>query len=194
MSQNSICEPKFWGGSLFQNFWPKSKVTCWGIPKNIKKSGVFGQKPAFLEPSKIWPNFFQKMTSFCFCSHSVNFCPISFRKDSLEAERQIPSGPLKQKNLRSTENWGQTSEHKTFRAPYLFSGPLIFFLSEDKKYPDDILDMDIGQKIWEMLLRVTQKCNLMIFFPGFHQKKLENWYISKKLKSKSCLWLIFMFA
>ena len=58
----------------------------------------------------------------------------------------------------------------------------------------DILDMDIGQKIWEMLLRVTQNCNLMIFFPGFHQKKLENWSISKKLKSKSCLELIFMFA
>ena len=123
----SICEPKFWGGSLFQNFWPKSKVTSWGIPKNIKKSGVFGQKPAFLEPSIILPIFFSKMTSFCFCSHSVNFCPISFRKDSLEAERQMPIGPLKQKNLRSTENWGQHPEHETFRALYLFSGPLGFF-------------------------------------------------------------------
>ena len=78
--------------------------------------------------------------------------------------------PLKQKNLRSTENWGQTSEHETFKAPYLFSGPLRFFSSEDKKIPDDILDMDIGQKIWEMLLRVTQKCNLMIFFLDFNRK------------------------
>ena len=133
----------------------------------MNKSGVFGQKPAFLEPSKIWQKFFQKMTSFCFCCHSVNFCPIFFQKDSLERERQGVFGPPKQKSLRSTENWGQPPEHETFRAQYLFSCPLGFFSSEDKKNPDNVLDIDIGQKIWEMLLKVTQNCNLMIFFPGF---------------------------
>ena len=112
LGQNSICKHKLFGGSLFQIFWPKSEVSYWGIPKNIKKGGVFGQK----------------MTSFCFCSHSANFCPIFFWRGSLNGtERQGLFGPLKQKNLRSTENWGQHPEHETFRALYLFSGPLGFF-------------------------------------------------------------------
>ena len=97
-------------GVTFSNFLAKKWSILLG--KNIQKSGVFGQK----------------MTSFCFCSHSANFCPIFFWRGSLNGTgRQGLFGPLKQKNLRSTENWGQHPEHETFRALYLFSGPLGFF-------------------------------------------------------------------
>ena len=49
LAQYSILgQPFFWGG----NFLPKISKTHIGVPKNIKKSCVFGQKPAFFEPSK----------------------------------------------------------------------------------------------------------------------------------------------
>ena len=60
-----------------------------------------------------------------------------------------------------------------------FMPPRIFFFRRQKN-PDNVLDIDIGQKIWKMLLKVTQNCNFMIFFPGFHQKNLKNWSKSKK--------------
>ena len=66
MSQYSILVQQiFWGG----HFLSKIIRTYQGVSPHVKKSGVFGQKPAFLEPSIILrlvtANYDQNMT-ICF--------------------------------------------------------------------------------------------------------------------------------
>ena len=65
-SQYSILGQQiFWGG----HFLSKIIRTYQGVSPHVKKSGVFGQKPAFLEPSIILrlvtANYDQNMT-ICF--------------------------------------------------------------------------------------------------------------------------------
>ena len=67
-----------------------------GFPsKNIityKKKIVFGQKPAFLEPSKISWNFTWKSNNSKIVSNSVNFGPIWSERTLWKGNQKVPEG------------------------------------------------------------------------------------------------------
>ena len=74
-----------------------------------------------------------------------------------------------------------------------FGSPRIFFVRRQKK-PGRHSRYGYWSENLGNVAQSHSKLQFNDFFPGFHQKKLENWSISKKLKSKSCLELIFMFT
>ena len=80
---------KFFGG-----FSLKKHNNPSGVTQKYQKKMFFGQKPAFLEPSKISWNFTWKSNNFKIGSKSVNFGPILLWKDSLEGESKILEGPV----------------------------------------------------------------------------------------------------
>ena len=180
--QNHACQPlcAFAIMPIESKFYLQTcNVTCWGIPKNIKR-GVFGQKPTFLEPSKILP----------FSQFLSNFLP----KGLIEREKAnalwTPQAEKPQVNRKLRTDFRTWN----VQGPISFFGsPRIFFVRRQKK-PGRHSRYGYWSENLGNVAQSHSKLQFNDFFPGFHQKKLENWSISKKLKSKSCLELIFMFT
>ena len=73
--------------------------------------------------------------------------------------------PPKKISCPKIEYWLWLSEHKWLRDPYLFSCPLRFFSSENKKCRKKCLESDVVLKILEILLWVPQNWSRKIFTP-----------------------------
>ena len=112
---------KFLGGVFFS----KIVLTPLGLPKNVKKSVFFGQKPPFLEPPKIFKYFTWKSDYFCLICKSVNFAQIRVQIDSFEAAPNVLFGP------QSSETWHQKIKNYGFQKGSTWESKIFFGPSSD---------------------------------------------------------------
>ena len=157
-------------------FFMKTPLTQLGIPKNIKKSWIFGQKPAFYEC--FWSSY--NVTATNLENTQILFSlPFSQFLSNFHWKGLIWRGltnsfwslrsqkcQVKRKKIMDSRTWN-------LRGKYLKTGHLRFFSSENKKSPKNLLLSDDVLKISYFFVFGTQNCPKLFFSLNLVQKNIQ---------------------
>ena len=159
------------GQNFFEVFPSKNIITHLGLLKNINKISFFGQKPAFLEPSKSSWNFTWKSSNSKIGSKSVNFGPIALKGLFGRGIKKYWKVLHARKSSGQEKNNNGHQKLGTWGANIFFTPSSDFFHQKAKKVQKFMQIWMVVSKIMRHQFLTSKRPN-KCFFSGNYPKKV----------------------